>query len=507
MSGRHGRLMVGLLVGCLAVGAQAAWAQIPGRIFTFYEAGPRGGDKANVDIRLQQLTLDGKVGWGDQKDPVTIASSSALETAPVACPDGAGGAIVAYQYEFIGGDHAGDTDIVAQRVDAAGKLLWNNGDEPVAVGSSKGRETRPLIIADGAGGAFIVYEWRDADGDSDLVAQRVSADGKLLWNNGDKPVAVASSPSAEHGAVVSPDGQGGLYVVFEWSDDKGDTDLMVQRVSGDGELPWNKGERATDIAATDHLERHPSIAPDGQGGLFVVFDLEYRAGDHKGDIDTMAQRVAPDGTLRWDKPADVGTSEGLDRNPVAVSDGAGGIIVAFEHEALKGEFAGDIDVLAQRLNAAGAMQWKEGKESVIVSSGKRHERAPQAISLEGGGALFVFGAETREGEEAGALDILAQALNAAGEMLWNEGKRSPAVASSKWQEHLATLVPDGQGGVLCIFTGEGPAGGKFAGDQDVSVMRIAADGKMMWNNGERAVELGDSDWLERNPSAVVVSWK
>ena len=509
MSVRHHRFVWGFLAGCVVWAAQASWAQSPSEIFVCYEAAPRGGgDQANVDLRLQRLTLDGKVGWASQKDPVTIANTSAIEAAPVVCSDGAGGAIVAYQYEFVGGDHAGDVDIVAQRVSREGKLLWNNGSEPVPVGSLGGRETHPRIMPDGKGGAFIVYEWKDDKGDVDIVGQRISADGKLLWNDGEKALPIASSPSPEHDAVILSDGQGGMYVVFEWTDDKGDTDVMAQRVSADGQLLWNKGEKATDIAATDDIERHPSVVPDARGGIFVVFELEFVAGEHKGDIDVVAQRMAPDGTLRWDKPADVGTSEGLDRNPTAVTDHAGGIIVAFEHEALKGEFAGDVDILGQRLDKDGKMLWKDGKESVIVATAKQLEWAPQAIALDRGGALIVFNIKPREGENAGDVDIMAQGLTPSGDLMWNEGKKSSFVASSKWLETLGTILDDGAGGFVCIFTGEGPAGGKFAGDTDVSAMRMSADGKMIWNNGERAVELGDSEeLLERNPSAAVVSWK
>jgi hypothetical protein len=102
---------------------------------------------------------------------------------------------------------------------------------------------------------------------------------------------------------------------------------------------------------------------------------------------------------------------------------------------------------------------------------------------------------------------MAQELTAAGEIRWNKGDKSSFIASSKWIEKLGTIVADGVGGVICIFNGEGPAGGKFEGDLDVSAMRISPSGAMMWNNGERAAELGDSDQLERNPSAVVVATK
>ena len=71
----------------------AGWAQATTYVF-FEQAPPGGGDK---DIMMQRIAADGSLGWAGQKAPRPFANSHDSESLPVACSDGKGGAIVAYQ--------------------------------------------------------------------------------------------------------------------------------------------------------------------------------------------------------------------------------------------------------------------------------------------------------------------------------------------------------------------------------------------------------------------------
>jgi len=474
-------------------------------LFVFYEQRDKaGGADADVDIYLQRLTEAGRTGWEGHPGSLPVATAKDFETAPAACEDGAGGAIVAYEYRFASGQDAGDKDIVAQRVDASGKALWNNGDSPVPVASSKGTERHPLVVSDGRGGAIVVYEWLGEKKDVDLMAQRVDGQGRLLWGEGQRSVAVATSPANERRAVAVPDGQGGVIVVFEWEGENGDMDVMAQHISASGEVLWNEGKRATDIAATDNPERRPAAISDGAGGVIVAFEFEYAAGEHKGDVDIMAQHLSGDGKLLWSRAKDVCTAKGLERRPVAVSDGMGGVIVACEYEPTQGENAGDTDVMAQRLNSQGEMMWNQGDRSAIVSSGKFQERIPRALATSDGGAIFVFEVEARTGEEAGNVDVMAQRLSATGAMMWNQGDRSATVCTSRWQETGPIVLPDGADGAIAVLTMVGPKG-EFEGDEDVDATRLAADGTLSWHEGKKPVDIAAGEALERNPCAVIVA--
>jgi hypothetical protein len=337
------------------------------------------------------------------------------------------------------------------------------------------------------------------------MAQRIDGAGKLLWNGGQGPVTIAGSPALEQNPHIISDGQGGAFVFFESVGKDGDIDIMGQHISADGRL-WADGKKAIDIANTDSIERHPVAVLDGAGGAIVAFESEARSGKYKGDTDVMAQRISRDGKLQWGsatKPAIVTEAKGLDRNPVAVTDGAGGVIVAYEFEPTEGDDAGDIDIRAQRLDSHGHRVWNGGKSSSPVCNSTRLERAPAIASDGKGGAIVVAEAEIRAGKGAGDVDLFGQRISGAGALLWNGGKKSVVVAESDWRERSPIVVPDGEGGAMVVYSAIA-VGGKLDGDIDLESMRIDSNGKLIWHDGEESVHVSATDKLERNPCVVVI---
>src|SRR5262245_30832654 len=98
---------------------------------------------------------------------VVVAARPFDQSAAVAAPDGAGGAIIAWQ--DVG-------DIRAQRVDGNGNVLWAvNG---VIVCGAPFDQLEPSIDSDDAGGAVIA--WQDSRTPAngvDIFAQRIDANG------------------------------------------------------------------------------------------------------------------------------------------------------------------------------------------------------------------------------------------------------------------------------------------------------------------------------------------
>lgn len=505
MMPRYGWSVLGVLAMSTALGAIVPSRAQAGTVLVFFEQRDKaGGADANTDLYVQRLTTDGEIGWAGQAEPIAVANGKDFETAPVACTDGAGGAILVYEYRFATGEHAGDHDIVAQRVDASGKVLWNEGKSPAAVASSRNSERRPVVLSDGAGGAFVAYEWQGEKKDTDVLVQRLDGRGQLLWGEGKRPVVAGASTGNERRPVIVPDGQGGIIVLFEWNGENGDVDIMAQRISAEGQVLWNEGKQAAEVASTDARERRVAAIPDGQGGAIAVFEYEPTAGENKGDVDIMAQRISDEGKPLWGEAKMVGAAKGREHDPIALSDGQGGVIAAFGYTPVEGENAGDTDVLAQRLNSGGQMLWNEGKKSSPVGSAKALERTVRGLPMPGGGALFVFELEGREGENVGQVDVMGQRLSADGQMLWNEGKRSAAVCSSKWRETGPILLSDGAGGAIVVLTATGPKG-EYEGDQDVEAARLSADGALLWNEGKKPVDIAAGKALEYAPCVVVVA--
>lgn len=430
--------------------------------------------------------------------------------APAPIPPGKS-AIVIFERHISSGDGAGDVYLAAQKISGDGKLLWKDGSGWVDVAAQRGRLQRAVsAVTDGQGGAIVVFESEPRAGknagDCDLLAQRLDADGRLAWNHGD-PVAIAETSAREVRPLAAGDGSGGAIVVYERREGDGVTPL-VQRLSSSGSALWSQPARVTADTREDRRVRVSEIMPDGAGGVFVVYEVRYTSGQYAGDCDLHAQRLSGSGARLWTEDeigATVSSAEKmLERSPFLISDGAHGLIAAFEGEWRSGEYAGDWEIFGQRLDQDGEMLWNSGDKSAVVSSGPWTERNVVALPDGRGGLIAVFEAEAREGEHVGNCDLLMQRLDANGAMLWNEGKRSSGVATSKWSETRPVLVPDDAGGAIVVFEQHAPPD-NYAGDIDLAAERITPEGSLLWSTGnnDRAADVAvRDDLLECNPAAA-----
>ena len=102
--------------------------------------------------------------------PVCTAANNQIS--PMIVPDGAGGAIVTWHDYRSGSNY----DVYAQRVSVAGVPLWTT--DGVALSTAAADQLFPAIVPDGAGGAIVA--WQDyRNGTPDIYAQRVDRFGEL----------------------------------------------------------------------------------------------------------------------------------------------------------------------------------------------------------------------------------------------------------------------------------------------------------------------------------------
>jgi hypothetical protein len=195
-----------------------------------------------------------------------VAATTLGESAAAAIPDGEGGVIVVFEARWIEGSRRGDVDLMAQRIDASGRGLWNDG-APVGLAWSDWSERAPVLVPDGAGGAIAVFEQHPPaahlSSDVDLGAQRIAADGQLAWREGRESALVAASVHAETHPVAVADGEGGVLVFFEVRAREGtvagETDLAAQHLGDDG-LPRWPGAAPQIVAFTAAREQRPAVA-------------------------------------------------------------------------------------------------------------------------------------------------------------------------------------------------------------------------------------------------------
>src|SRR5262249_2685791 len=136
-------------------------------------------------------------------------------------------------------------------------------------------------------------------------------------------------------------------------------DIYTQRVTAAGGALWSINGIAL-CTATGH-QYNPVTTSDGAGGAIVSWE-DYRGGP--GDI--YAQRVNAGGTPQWtNNGVALCSAPGDQLSPTITSDGAGGAIVTWQD----GRGAISTDVYAQRVTAAGVVQWTANGVAICTAAG------------------------------------------------------------------------------------------------------------------------------------------
>ena len=331
---------------------------------------------------------------------------------------------------------------------------------PICTGN--GYELTPAMIADGVGGAIIV--WKDGRNsiDWDIYAQRVNASGYVQWTiNG---IAVSAASSDQSDPVVVPDDSGGIIVVWEDSrNGVNNIDVYAQRVDGSGVVKWNTNDVAVCTFANNQVD--PAILSDGAGGIIVVWTDK-----RTGTDDVYAQRIDATGTPRWTTDGvAISAVAGPQQSPVVASDSAGGAIFAwFDYRNSISE------IYAQRIDTTGTIHWTSGGLAVALGT------APAIASDNAGGAFITWG----------GTDLYCQRINAAGTTQW-AGNGVP-ISTATGDQSKAFIIPDGSGGAIIAWEDHGNGSSDF----NIRAQRITGGGIVQWavNGAGVCTAQGEQTW-------------
>jgi hypothetical protein len=268
------------------------------------------------------------------------------------------------------------------------------------------------------------------------------------------PVCVAMDDQ-EYPAITS-DGAGGAIVAW-WDTRGGSCGIYAQRISVDGTPQWAADGAVLSTAAG--MRGFPKIVSDGAGGALVTWRANSVAGIY-------AQRISADGTPQW--PANgvalcgaTDTTSGHQADPAITSDGAGGAIVVWHDYRGSGNW----DIYAQRISAAGTVQW--ATNGVALCAGSGVWGFPTVVSDGAGGAIVTW-ADQRNNN----FDIYAQWISAAGTVQWMAS--GVALCTAAGSQFAPTVVSDGAGGAIVTWDDY------RSGSWDVYAQRISVGGTPQW---------------------------
>jgi hypothetical protein len=299
-------------------------------------------DDRHDNLFVLKIDAEGNLPWGE--DGVSLGGPAGPSSRDIAS-DGSGGVITVLEI-----DEYGSEDIVyAQRVDSEGNTLWGSGGAQIFVGPAE--EAR--VVSDGAGGAIIAY-MRDIpceDGrigycDSDIYAQRIDAEGNVLWGPDGVPICVG--PSVPNSPRIVTDGAGGAVIYFAFiGNEPGYFAFRARRIDADGHELWEEEAELW----------RGNIVSDGSGGVISVWDGGDEGSRRAQRLDAMGRELwGPDGTTL--------TLRDLHRNLVA-PDGCGGVLISWSAVEFTGSKASEVSYYVQRVDAEGDVVW--GDEGILLN--------------------------------------------------------------------------------------------------------------------------------------------
>ena len=383
----------------------------------------------NRDLYAQRISVDGKIQWDKNGVPVCVMDLD--QSQPAAVGDGEGGAIIAWT-----DSRAGNQDVYAQRINADGKLLWDVRGVGVCVDAPLQEDV--VAISDGASGVIIT--WEDLrNGNQDIYAQRIDKNGQPVWANNGEPVCLAAGDQFD--PLLTTDGAGGAIVVW-WDTGVPEWKVNAQRLDVQGKPLWGAGGvRVCDVKG---VQGNPFVLSDGANGAIVVW-VDYRDDEMmfvEGDI--YAQRLNAHGQQLWSKGGlPICKLPSNQQQPAGIGDGAGGVIVTWRDE--RDVYA---DIYAQRLDKDGKSLWRKDGTPICVAEGRQSE--PQLTADGASGAVIFWNDFRADYGDQSADDIFAQRINSSGKILWQ--KDGIAVCTASGQQLYPHAAPDGKGGAFIVWS-------------------------------------------------------
>ena len=292
----------------------------------FYAVFADGRDNTSVDIYAQRLTAAGtpSSGWPAGGRPVVRCPVVNRDYSFHAVRDPSGGVLIGWN------EYSTRWRTRTQRILSDGSLAagWDSCGKLLNPSSPAAQALSGLVAT--PGGAIAVLTEQGASSPLEYMFGTVGfgLDGNSLhpWAGGEK--YFLSTPGDHYGPVVNSDGQGGLFAA--WTDGRNYNstfwDVYVQHVGAQGDIAsgWPATGAQADMARSADSPR--DLVSDGGGGVYIAFEEEYPK-------ELVSHLVSP-GVIApgWNPFGEAVTTHHTDQGmgwPSVISDGTGGAIMVF----------------------------------------------------------------------------------------------------------------------------------------------------------------------------------
>lgn len=411
--------------------------------------------------------------------PITADARGNIPASPAGwhirtVPDGTGGALLVWS----GYDPAVGTDLWIQKLDSNGIPQWP-GDGIVL--SVINRQDDPEVIADGSGGAFVV--WTETG--SYIYAQHIGPTGTPLWGARGIPVCVVAGP--ERQCRLHPDGSGGIIVL--WVDSRlsySNYKIYGQRIDAAGVPQWTTN--GIPLTPETYYPAWDATA-DGAGGVILAWSDPTLA-------HVLEQRVTGAGILAWGASGKrVSMTPGSQWYPKATLTAGGEVLIVWNDgrdAATTGFF-----VYGAKVDLNGDPLWTAGGIPVSPPGAYDYRLIPDGA----GGAFLAW--TVGPGDRLTG-NLFAQHLDSAGAATWTPG--GVTLCSAGDTQSVEDLIPDGSGGIFVVWKDF-----RSLTDFDLYASRVSAAGTVLWADPGVAVSFApyeqiDAHGLRLGAGTLLVVW-
>lgn len=307
--------------------------------------------------------------------------------------DALGGVILSYcDYE------SGGLNVL--RIDYQGNYVWGENGIQTYFGKYL---ASVCLVADGSGGVIICQQDLSETERCQLFAQRIAPDGTLPW--GWRGVILHYNWSSLEPVEAVTDGAEGIIVVGA---DTARGEIRVWRLNARGTPVW--GESGKMVREGGHSPFRVKVVSDGAEGAIVVWQ------ELNSLPALLAQKLDSAGNTCW-RPEGIEVfrfDASQNYYADAVSDGAGGAIIAWWYQGMKEDKKGGLK--AQRLDFSGRPLW--GPSGLMVARGDDRWVTHASVSSDGlGGVLIACGAGKSKDH---AREPFVQQIDTNGNLLWGK---------------------------------------------------------------------------------------
>ncbi len=362
-------------------------------------------DTRNGDrgIFAQKISPDGVHLWGDEG--IEVNDAEKIQDYPYAVSVENNAVIVAwvdFRYENAG-------DIFAQKLDADGILLWDADGVPLCL--VEDMQFSLNIVTDENGGAFVIWIDNRNIGGFDIYGTHTLSSGDIAagWDVNGNAIASGGGDQKQH--TLCEDGTGGAIVAWDYQASPTEGDIYVQRIAANGVLLW--GANGILLCGAPDVQETPKMTPDGTGNFIITW--RDKRNENFGDI--YAQRIDLNGDLLWGDDIEICVENGIQTNPEITQSFDQDAIVVWEDGRNDPMFR---DIYTQKVDIDGNLIWQPEGNPICIEN--YHQLNPRLIGNNAGGCWIVWD----DGREQGYphVDIYVQKVTADGTILLEENGMS-----------------------------------------------------------------------------------